>query len=68
MFCPMTCRGVWLDRGELDKMIERAERELTASLTEPPQGYHGGSREVIDDRHSNRGGHRRKSLWKEIFD
>ena len=23
-FCP-TCRGVWLDRGELDKIIERTE-------------------------------------------
>ena len=22
-YCP-TCRGVWLDRGELDKLIERA--------------------------------------------
>lgn len=22
-FCP-TCRGVWLDRGELDKLIERS--------------------------------------------
>jgi Zn-finger nucleic acid-binding protein len=25
-YCP-TCRGVWLDRGELDKIIERAARE-----------------------------------------
>ena len=25
-YCP-TCRGVWLDRGELDKILERAERE-----------------------------------------
>jgi uncharacterized protein len=24
-FCPQ-CRGVWLDRGELDKLIERASR------------------------------------------
>lgn len=24
-YCP-ECRGVWLDRGELDKLIERAER------------------------------------------
>ena len=24
-YCP-TCRGVWLDRGELDKIIERSER------------------------------------------
>src|SRR5829696_5879153 len=28
-YCP-TCRGVWLDRGELDKIIERA------SATPPP--------------------------------
>ena len=27
-YCP-TCRGVWLDRGELDKIIER-------SLSQPP--------------------------------
>jgi len=25
-YCP-TCRGVWLDRGELDKIIERDARE-----------------------------------------
>ena len=26
-FCPQ-CRGVWLDRGELDKIIERAHQPL----------------------------------------
>ena len=31
-YCP-TCRGVWLDRGELDKIIERSE----ASAPQPPQ-------------------------------
>ena len=30
-YCPR-CRGVWLDRGELDKIIERADRELGARL------------------------------------
>ena len=25
-YCP-TCRGVWLDRGELDKLIERNDRD-----------------------------------------
>jgi len=25
-YCP-SCRGVWLDRGELDKLIERADRD-----------------------------------------
>ena len=29
-YCP-TCRGVWLDRGELDKIVERAGRELAAA-------------------------------------
>jgi uncharacterized protein len=29
-YCPQ-CRGVWLDRGELDKLIERAATHLTGS-------------------------------------
>ncbi len=32
-YCP-TCRGVWLDRGELDKIIERNNE---ASAAPPPQ-------------------------------
>src|SRR5688500_796524 len=37
-YCP-SCRGVWLDRGELDKIIER-----TADYTPPPQqGSNAGS-------------------------
>lgn len=33
-YCPQ-CRGVWLDRGELDKVIERATP--TVALQEPPR-------------------------------
>ena len=29
-YCPQ-CRGIWLDRGELDKIIERTETALSAS-------------------------------------
>ncbi len=29
-YCP-DCRGVWLDRGELDKIIERANNEVSSS-------------------------------------
>ena len=29
-YCP-SCRGVWLDRGELDKIIERSTTELPRS-------------------------------------
>jgi Zn-finger nucleic acid-binding protein len=38
-YCP-TCRGVWLDRGELDKIIERstpAESPQAAQPAPPPQ-------------------------------
>jgi Zn-finger nucleic acid-binding protein len=37
-YCP-TCRGVWLDRGELDKLIERAAAATAgpaAPATTPP--------------------------------
>ncbi|SJN11787.1 hypothetical protein FM113_13055 [Leucobacter sp. 7(1)] len=33
-YCPQ-CRGIWLDRGELDKMLERAQAEAEAFA--PPQ-------------------------------
>jgi uncharacterized protein len=31
-YCP-TCRGVWLDRGELDKLIESAATTITTITT-----------------------------------
>ncbi len=44
-YCP-ECRGVWLDRGELDKIIDRAGAMTApspaapaASYTPPPQQY-----------------------------
>ncbi|WP_210202775.1 zf-TFIIB domain-containing protein [Bradyrhizobium sp. SK17] len=33
-FCP-TCRGVWLDRGELDKVIERSIEDAAPARREP---------------------------------
>lgn len=29
-YCPQ-CRGIWLDRGELDKILERSEAEYMAA-------------------------------------
>jgi hypothetical protein len=43
-YCPQ-CRGVWLDRGELDKIIERSNAEMAppppprAAQPEPQPGY-----------------------------
>ena len=49
-YCP-SCRGVWLDRGELDKIIER-----TADYTPPPQqssntgSYYGEEKKYEDKK------------------
>ncbi|WP_443115528.1 TFIIB-type zinc ribbon-containing protein [Herbaspirillum seropedicae] len=34
-YCPQ-CRGVWLDRGELDKLIERSATAPAAPAQRPP--------------------------------
>lgn len=34
-YCPQ-CRGVWLDRGELDKIIDRAADSLPTAPPPPP--------------------------------
>ncbi|MGC7405078.1 zf-TFIIB domain-containing protein [Pandoraea pneumonica] len=44
-YCP-GCRGVWLDRGELDKLIERTD----GSATMPAHLTRGGDRNVRDER------------------
>ena len=35
-YCPQ-CRGVWLDRGELDKIIEKNAQSLESAAAPPPQ-------------------------------
>jgi Zn-finger nucleic acid-binding protein len=76
-YCPQ-CRGVWLDRGELDKIIERSVRDTgtaaapqnqsSAQVPPPQQPYYhdGGSGERHHDGHDNYRG--KKSIWKELFD
>jgi Zn-finger nucleic acid-binding protein len=63
-YCP-TCRGVWLDRGELDKIIERSNAGQPQAAAAPPQQPNYG--------HPGHGHHkphhkRRKSFLEELFD
>ena len=71
-YCP-NCRGVWLDRGELDKILERAASEFPGrsggapSAQRPQQSY---------ERHDSdeypvygEGKHRKKrSFLHDLFD
>ena len=67
--CP-SCRGVWLDRGELDKIIERS----TASAPPPqaqPYREERHERPRYDDHRGHSHGYphkKRKSFLEELFD
>ena len=52
--CP-ACRGVWLDRGELEKLIERSTHQKKFDDDDH------------DDGDRNRDRRRRSSIW-DIFD
>ena len=68
-YCPQ-CRGVWLDRGKLDKIIERSTANCAPQV---PPGYRGGPQgyskhDDHHDEHGNYGQHRKKSWLSEMFD
>jgi Zn-finger nucleic acid-binding protein len=76
-YCP-TCRGVWLDRGELDKIIERnseasAPPQAPQPLQPPQQAYPPQQPQAPWGQQPY--GHygqkpykRRKSFLEELFD
>jgi Zn-finger nucleic acid-binding protein len=70
-YCPK-CRGVWLDRGELDKIIEKT---APAAPQRPAQSDRGGeSISRYEPRRDDRSDHyderprKKKSLLGELFD
>ena len=66
-YCPQ-CRGVWLDRGELDKIIERS---AAANFDDDRDDRDSRERSEGRDearRHPEEKRRRRKSFLGEIFD
>ncbi len=63
-YCPK-CRGVWLDRGELDKIIERS---VQAPPPPPQQRYSDDYDQGRDDGRSYKKKRRATSFLDEIFD
>ena len=76
-YCP-ACRGIWLDRGELDRLIERAERAehaeragqsaAPAPAQAPPQYGHPYPAPQHSHEGYRHGKKRPKSLLGELFD
>ena len=71
-YCP-TCRGVWLDRGELDKIIER-NAETSASPPPqqahqpPPQQQQAPWGQPAYGQYGHKPHKRRKGFLEELFD
>ena len=65
-YCP-TCRGVWLDRGELDKIIERSGASQAPQAT-PPAGSHPGPFGHQPQGYGQKPFKKRKSFLEELFD
>lgn len=77
-YCPK-CRGVWLDRGELDKIIDRAAAAAPAApvaaqpapqprAPQAPQGYAPHPQYRDDDYHHGYKRKKRESFLGELFD
>ena len=73
-YCPQ-CRGIWLDRGELDKILERSAADVPAPVapqpayqpqTSQPMPY--GDRDYRHDKYGYPHHKRKKSFLHELFD
>lgn len=78
-YCPK-CRGVWLDRGELDKIIDRAATVIPAPAAPLPEAhrpehfrdedrFRGRDHDDDDDWKYRKGKrHKRDSFLSDLFD
>ena len=67
-YCP-SCRGVWLDKGELDKMLGHAEHH--SSYQHPYAAGFGKAGKYDPYRDSQQGNnkpHKKRSFLSDLFD
>lgn len=73
-YCPQ-CRGIWLDRGELEKLIERSTQPYPSQQGNyySESDRHSDHHDKQDDEHSSQGydqygRKKKKSLLGDLFD
>ena len=66
-YCPQ-CRGVWLDRGELDKIIERSGPAPAPVREAPPQNAYPGQAPQYGHKPQYGYKKKQKSWLHDIFD
>jgi uncharacterized protein len=68
-YCP-ECRGIWLDRGELEKIIERSADHYSKRENYESDYKRYGYGEHDSDHHKGQHGHhkKKKSFLDDLFD
>lgn len=66
-YCP-ACRGVWLDRGELDRLLEKNQAETQAPRARKYDDDDQKYRQPYYPPHPHYKHYKKKSLLSEIFD
>ena len=75
-YCP-NCRGVWLDRGELDKIIDRSaassvpspqQQSPQAAYQQAPQPAYGHQQHPSHGHHTSYRKKKREGFLGELFD
>jgi Zn-finger nucleic acid-binding protein len=64
-YCP-DCRGVWLDRGELDKIIERSTKSVSPPRDDDRRESYRDKTE--DRREEYRDGYRDKGTYRNDYE
>jgi len=66
-YCP-NCRGIWLDRGELEKIIERSADHYSKRENYDNDYKRYGYSEYGNDYNKNHPHKKKKSFLSELFD
>ncbi|WII73749.1 zf-TFIIB domain-containing protein [Bdellovibrio sp. 22V] len=66
-YCP-ECRGVWLDRGELDKILERSQQHTSPSRAAQESHSQHHQQPNPYQQHYPQHYKRKKSFLEELFD
>lgn len=69
-YCP-SCRGVWLDRGELDKIIERSTADAGSGPSRDPRELAARAKERLGGKSQYKHSHKKKKkkdFLEDIFD
>jgi uncharacterized protein len=64
-YCP-ACRGVWLDKGELDKIIDHASQNAYTESSHQSEKYNAYKKEK--DEPGYRKPHQKRSFLSDLFD